>query len=264
MELAGYLLLLAAGLSLGLIGGGGAILTVPILVYLFRIPAVQATGFSLGVVGLAALSGCVGHFRQGFVSTRVGLWFAIPSVLGVYLVRNFVVPALPETLSLGIGTVPRDRFILVLFALVMLAAAISMLRKGEVQMEPRAPSLVDDLKVALIGFFVGGLASFLGAGGGFMIVPALVAFARLPMKSAVGTSLGVIAVQSLAGFGVDLARHPNPPWGFLAGIAAILLVGSFVGVRLGRRVPGSALKPAFGWFVLVLAALIVVKEALGG
>ncbi|MCW5944119.1 MAG: sulfite exporter TauE/SafE family protein [Fimbriimonadaceae bacterium] len=264
MEVVGYLLLLAAGLSLGLIGGGGAILTVPILVYLFRIPPVQATGFSLGVVGLAALSSCVGHLRQGLVSVRVGGWFALPSVLGVFLVRNYVVPALPETLSFGFASVARDRFILVLFALVMLAAALSMLRRGDPEVAPQPSTLTDDLKIAGVGFLVGGLASFLGAGGGFMIVPALVAFARLPMKTAIGTSLGVIAVQSLVGFGVDLARHPNPPWVFLAAVSTIVLVGSFVGVRLGRRVPGSTLKPAFGWFVLVLGTLIVAKEALGG
>lgn len=264
MEVAGYLLLLAAGLSLGMIGGGGAILTVPILVYLFRIPPVQATGYSLGVVGLAALTGCYGHFRHGRVSTRVGLWFAIPSVVGVYLVRNLLVPALPASLSFGIVSVPRDRFILVLFALVMLAAALAMLREGPPEVAPRPPTIGDDLLISGVGFLVGGLASFLGAGGGFMIVPALVAFARQPIKAAIGTSLGIIALQSLVGFGVDLARHPNPPWGFLASVSGIVLIGSLVGVRLGRFVPGKTLKRSFGWFVLVLGAAIVVKEAAGG
>lgn len=262
MEIIGYIGALLMGLSLGLIGGGGSILTVPILVYLFSVDAVLATAYSLFIVGLTSLIGSFSHMRMGNIHWLTALVFGVPSILAVYATRAWLVPALPDPLfSMGGVPVSKALGMLIFFALIMVAAAYSMIRK------PKAPPQVATGEVKfnfpLIlaeGAIVGTVTGLVGAGGGFLIIPALVLLAKLPMKQAVGTSLVIIASKSLIGFTGDLKGHEVIDWNFLLVFSAIAVVGILAGSVLSKRIPNEKLKPAFGWFVLAMGFYIILKE----
>ena len=266
MEIAGYIASALIGIVLGLIGGGGSILTLPVLVFLFGLSPTQATGYSLFVVGATAALGSALYARQGLVHLRTALLFSPPSFLGVYLVRRFAMPVLPENLfSIGAFDVSRDRGIVVLFALLMVGTAYSMIRsKADPSAPPGDRGGYPHAKIAAEGLLVGGLTGLVGAGGGFLIVPALVILAKLPMKLAVGTSLLIIAVKSLVGFLGDVqAAGDTIQWGLLGGVTAVALVGLVAGTLPAKRVPGAKLKPAFGVFVLVMGVYMLGAEFLG-
>jgi uncharacterized membrane protein YfcA len=266
MEFLGYLAAVLIGISLGLIGGGGSILTVPVLVYLFGENASTATGYSLFIVGLTALIGSIAFIRRQQVDFGSVVAFGVPSVVGVYLVRTFVMPAIPdELMRTGSFVLTRDRGILLFFALLMLATAISMIRSRSAHAEGTTgepPALRGYWKVVLEGLTVGAVTGFVGAGGGFLIVPALVLLGRLPMKTAIGTSLMIIAAKSLIGFIGDVQTQAAIDWQLLVSVSASAIAGIAIGTFLATKVPGSKLKPAFGVFVLVMAVFIVTKELL--
>jgi uncharacterized protein len=259
LETAGFVAALAIGLSLGIIGGGGSILTVPVLVYLFGTAPVPATAYSLFVVGVTALVGSAAYMRQGLVSYRTALVFGIPSILAVYLTRSALLPAIPvELFTLGSLTLTRDLLLMLLFATLMLAASASMIRKSTV--EQAGGDVVFNYPVIMLeGLLVGALTGLVGAGGGFLIIPALVLLARLPMKLAVGTSLLIIAVKSLIGFTGDVTRM-SVDWNFLLLFTALAITGIILGSILAKRISAERLKPAFGWFTLVMGAGILVRE----
>lgn len=263
MEIIGYLGALIMGLSLGLIGGGGSILTVPILVYLFSVDAVLATAYSLFIVGLTSLIGSFSHMRMGNIHWRTALVFGIPSILAVYATRAWLVPALPDPLfNMGDVAVSKALGMLIFFALLMVAAAFSMMRKGK----PRAAETVTGearFNYPLIlaeGIVVGTITGLVGAGGGFLIIPALVLLARLPMKQAVGTSLIIIAAKSLIGFTGDLKGSEVIDWNFLLFFSVVAVAGIITGSILSKRIPNEKLKPAFGWFVLLMGIYIIGRE----
>ena len=258
------------GLTLGLIGGGGSILTVPVLVYIVGVPAVQATAYSLFIVGIAALAGAVGYLRRGDVDVRTAISFAVPSIVAVYITRRFLVPAIPNPLlQLGDFTMTKDAAILVLFALTMLIAALSMIRgcvrcvtrsEGE---SVRETGRLTSGAIVVEGAVVGTLTGLVGAGGGFLIIPALVLVGGLPMKRAVGTSLVIIALKSLIGFVGDLGAATSMDWRFLTIFAGITVAGILLGLLGSRLVSERRLRPAFGWLVLVMGAAIVFRELSG-
>lgn len=269
MEILGYIGAVVMGLSLGLIGGGGSILTVPILVYLFSVDAVLATAYSLFIVGLTSLIGSFSHARMGNIHWRMALVFGLPSILAVYATRAWLVPAIPDPiLSTGAFVVSKPMGILFLFALLMVAAAYSMIRKGRSAAasspaHTAASSTAAPLNypmVLLEGIVVGTITGIVGAGGGFLIIPALVLLAKLPMKQAVGTSLIIIAAKSLIGFTGDLSGGMTIAWDFLLVFSAVAVGGILLGSFLSKRVPNEKLKPAFGWFVLVMGVYIIAKE----
>ena len=264
MELLGYLSSVIMGLSLGMIGGGGSILTVPILVYLFGVDPVTATAYSLFIVGMTALVGGINYYRAGQVDLKTGITFAIPSFIGVYAVRAYVVPNLPSTIfSFGSITVTKPLLMMLVFAVLMVAASLSMIKGNQVQ--SKKMQLSAPLKALLIiveGLVVGGVTGFVGAGGGFLIIPALVILVGLPMKIAVGTSLFIIAAKSLVGFTGDLQRHEVIDWQLLLSMSAIAIVGLFLGVWLSKRVSEKALKKGFGYFVLIMGTFILVDQLL--
>lgn len=269
MEILGYIGAVVMGLSLGLIGGGGSILTVPILVYLFSVDAVLATAYSLFIVGLTSLIGSFSHARMGNIHWRMALVFGLPSILAVYATRAWLVPAIPDPiLSTGAFVVSKPMGILFLFALLMVAAAYSMIRKGKPAAasspaHTAASSTAAPLNypmVLLEGIVVGTITGIVGAGGGFLIIPALVLLAKLPMKQAVGTSLIIIAAKSLIGFTGDLSGGMTIAWDFLLVFSAVAVGGILLGSFLSKRVPNEKLKPAFGWFVLVMGVYIIAKE----
>lgn len=262
MLVAGYLSALLIGFVLGTLGGGGSILTVPVLVYLVGLPAVEATAYSLFVVGSAAVVGAISYIRRGDVDLRVAALFAVPSLLAVFATRRFLVPAIPETILATEGViVTKGTAIMLLFAVVMLLAALSMIRRprraAERQGESRGPGF---LGIAIEGVVVGSLTGLVGAGGGFLIVPALVVLGKLPMREAVGTSLLIIAAKSLIGFLGDLGASTVIDWRFLAAFAAITIGGIVLGSRVSSYLPGALLKRVFGWFVLVMGVMITARE----
>jgi uncharacterized membrane protein YfcA len=257
----GFAATILAGSTMGLIGGGGSILTVPILVYLLEIPPVLATGYSLFVVGLSALVGSVNYFKLGLVNLKAGTIFAIPAFVGVFLARKFLVPALPvEIFNLGNLVVGRDLIVMGVFATVMILASVSMIRGGS-ESEQEGELQFNYPMIALEGLIVGAVTGFVGAGGGFLIIPALVVLAKLPMKQAVGTSLMIIAVKSLFGFLGDLGNQ-SIEWGFLALFSLLSIIGIYLGTYLSRFVSSAKLKPGFGWFVLIMGLFILAKETI--
>lgn len=261
MEYLGYLLAVFIGVSLGLIGGGGSILTVPVLVYVMKVEPVLSTAYSLFVVGLTALVGSVSYGRKGLLDYRTALIFGIPSIAAVYATRKFLVPVIPDPVfHLGDMAVSKNLFIMLLFAVLMVAASFSMIRsKKNGQEEQERERHYSYPLIFAEGIVVGMLTGLVGAGGGFLIIPALVLLAGLPMKEAVGTSLLIIGAKSLLGFMGDLG-HQTIDWQFLLLFSAFAVAGIFVGSALAKRISGDKLKPAFGWFVLVMGLYIIGKE----
>lgn len=263
MELVGYIVSLVMGLTLGLLGGGGSIITVPILVYLFSYPPSEATGYSLLVVGSTALIGNLTYLRRGEVDFRVGFTFALPSILGVYVTRGWIIPNLPQVIwSNGNLTLTKDLLIMLAFAVVMVFASISMIRARKVSASSIAPVSAQKrfLSIGLKALGVGVVTGFVGAGGGFLIVPSLVLLAGLSMRIAVGTSLMVIAINSLVGFLLGLSKTVDIPWQVLITITGIAICGILVGSGLAQKIPEARLKKAFGWFVLIMGSLILLEQ----
>lgn len=264
MEILGYFASILIGVSLGLIGGGGSILTVPVLVYLFHVDAVTATAYSLFIVGLTSAFGSGDYFRKGLVDTRTAIIFGIPSIIAVFATRAWLVPALPsEFFTIGSFVMTKSIFLLLLFAVLMVAASYSMIKKsknGAAETESQVRTFNYPLILAE-GAVVGVLTGLVGAGGGFLIIPALVVLSKLPMKQAVGTSLVIIAAKSLIGFFGE-GGETLIDWKFLFIVSAFAISGIFIGTALSKRIDGAKLKPAFGWFVLVMGIYIILRETL--
>lgn len=263
----GYLASVLMGVSLGLIGGGGSILTVPILVYLFLMTPELATGYSLFIVGLTALFASITYIKRGDIDFKVGLTFAVPSFIGVFLSRKYIIPQLPsEILHLGSGWVlTKSALIMLVFSVLMVLASFSMLKKEKPASASSGPQFKGPLRYFIIlleGLIVGGITGFVGAGGGFLIIPALVVLTQIPMKKAVGTSLVIIAIKSLFGFLGDDKALGNFDWTFALTLAAIAIAGSFLGSQLAGKISEAKLKRAFGVFVLLMGAVILTQQIL--
>lgn len=261
LQLTGFLASILIGISLGLIGGGGSILTLPVLVYLLGINPVTSTAYSLFVVGATSLVGSVNYMRQQQVNYKAAAIFAVPSFLSVFLTRKFIVPAIPDPVfSADAFTLSKNVAVMIFFALIMLVASYSMIRDQKAEADqPDGPLKFNYPLIAAEGLLVGVLTGLVGAGGGFLIIPALVLLARLPMKMAVGTSLLIITAKSLIGFLGDLTTLAVD-WPFLLKFTALSILGIFLGTYLARFVPGQKLKSAFGWFVLVMGVYILGRE----
>ncbi|QGN24315.1 sulfite exporter TauE/SafE family protein [Elizabethkingia anophelis] len=261
MDIAGYLASIFIGIALGLIGGGGSILTVPVLVYLFRIDAVLATAYSLFIVGTTSVVGSFSYFKKGLVNIRTAVVFGIPSIISVFLTRAYVVPAIPqEIFSIGNFTVTKSILLMLLFAVLMIFASYSMIKKDKRTCDETSQKQQFNYPLILVeGTVVGILTGLVGAGGGFLIIPALVVLSKLPMKEAVGTSLVIIAAKSLIGFFGENGDTVID-WIFLSKVIAFALIGIFIGMALSKSINGAKLKPAFGWFVLVMGIYIIIKE----
>lgn len=262
MEIVGYIASIFMGLSLGMIGGGGSILTVPILVYLFSTNPITATAYSLFIVGATALVGGLFYLKKGEVDLKTGFIFAVPSFIGVYLTRAYVVPALPDPVfQWGSFVFSKPLLIMLIFAVLMVAASVSMIRskKSETKKAELSPA-TKFLLIAVEGLVVGGVTGFVGAGGGFLIIPALVVLVGMPMKIAVGTSLFIISAKSLIGFIGDLQHHAQVNWTLLFTITGIAVVGLFIGMALSKKVSEKVLKKGFGYFVLAMGAFILFDQ----
>ncbi|MCK6594705.1 MAG: sulfite exporter TauE/SafE family protein [Bacteriovoracaceae bacterium] len=261
LQYLGYFASIFMGLSLGMIGGGGSILTVPILVYLFKVDPILATAYSLFIVGLTALFGGIGYLKKGEVDLKTGFIFAIPSFIGVYLTRAYFMPNLPDPVfSIGAHPISKALLIMGVFAILMLLASLSMIRNKKETQKTEMSSTNRFILISLEGLIVGGITGFVGAGGGFLIIPALVVLVGLPMKIAVGTSLFIIAAKSLIGFLGDLQKQAYIDWRLMLTIAGIAIIGLFIGMFFSAKVPEKTLKKGFGYFVLIMGSFILFDQ----
>ncbi len=259
LNLYGFVGALVIGTVLGLTGGGGSILTVPVLVYLLSVSPVTATAYSLFIVGSTALVGTIRNAQKGMIEYKVGIVFAIPSFISVFLTRKLIVPSIPEVvLNLDSFIITKDMLVMIFFAVIMLAASISMLRERNVAVLNKDVHFNYPL-IIIEGLVIGLLTGLVGAGGGFLIIPALVLFANLPIKKAVATSLMIIAIKSLIGFLGDIGNI-DIAWDFLLTFAGLSMIGIILGIYLNNFIDGKKLKKGFGWFVLATAIYILLKE----
>ncbi len=257
----GYLASLIIGISLGLIGGGGSILTVPLLVYLFDINSRLATGYSLFIVGIVSLAGSVAYMRKNLIDYKTAALFGLTSVCTVVFTRSIIVPALPDIFfHIGDLTVTHELFIMVLFSILMLAASWTMIYQKNNHNEEPVSKFEGPLPLIVYGIGIGAVTGFLGAGGGFLIIPALVILVGLPMKKAIGTSLMIISFNSLLGFFLGDLGHTAIDWKLILTITGIAVVGMFIGFAISKKIDGDKLKKGFGWFVLVMGIYIIAKE----
>jgi uncharacterized membrane protein YfcA len=258
----GYACALIIGLILGLMGGGGSILTVPVLVYLLGMNPVTATAYSLFIVGSTSAVGTFGNYSKGLVDLKTGLLFALPSLVGTYLSRKYLIPAIPEIIfSTNAFQLTKDGLLMLLFGIVIFAVALSMLRKGnsasELVPEKKHNIILIIIQLLLAGILVG----MVGAGGGFLFIPFLIYVAKMPIKKAVATSLLMISVNSLIGFVGSIGTIPLD-WQFLLAFSLFSIVGIFFGIYLNRFVKEKQLKKSFAWFVMLMAIFILTEEIL--
>lgn len=262
IEFIEYISALIIGLLLGLTGGGGSILTVPVLVYILKFDPIIASSYSLFIVGMTSTFGTLINLKKGNVVLKTGILFAVPSLISVYITRTYIVHSIPTILfQNGTFNLTKDLFLMVLFAVVMFFAALSMLRTPKITSTESFEKKPNVYLIFLQIFCVGILIGLIGAGGGFLIIPALIHFAKLPIKKAIGTSLFIIACNSLIGFSGDV-QNINADWAFLFKFAAFAMTGIFIGIYLSRFFKEQSLKKIFGWFVLTMAVFIVTKEIL--
>lgn len=262
MELFGYLASICIGIILGILGGGGSILSIPILVYIFHIDAVLASAYSLFIVGTTSLIGAIPKYKGRLVHLRTGLVFGIPSIVSIFCTRKWIVPAIPDIVWTTDSFILTKRvLILGIFAILMVLASVSMIRgRKETEHDDRR---YRTFLIMVEGILIGFLTGLVGAGGGFLIIPALVLMTGLPFKTAVGTSLFVIAINSLSGFLGDVLNM-SMDWSFLLSITALASAGILIGNQLSTRISQRRLRKSFGWFVLAMGCWILFRELLIG
>lgn len=262
MEVAGYILAALVGVSLGVIGGGGSILTVPILVYVMGLNPVLATSYSLFIVGSTSMVGAIDNYRKGFVNIKTALLFGLFSISTVFLTRKFIIPIIPSVFFPAYPFhISHAMATMVLFALLMLAASFAMIKNGK-NSNTATIAIKKDInfsKLAGFGIAIGLVTGLLGAGGGFLLIPVLVLILKMPMKQAVGTSLLIIALNSLIGFTGDIG-HFIINWKFLLSITLVAIAGIFIGGALSKKMDSNKLKKIFGWFILVMGVYIILHE----
>ncbi len=258
MEIIGYIASILVGVVLGLLGGGGSILSIPILVYLFGVEPVIASAYSLFIVGITSLVGAIPKYREHLINLKTGILFGLPSIVAIFSTRKWIVPAIPDVImNTGSLLLTKRELLLGLFAILMVLASVSMIRKKK--------EITSDIRkfrtvlVIIEGLLIGLLTGLVGAGGGFLIIPALVFLTGLPFKTAVGTSLFIIAINSLFGFFGDLLNY-SIDWPFLLSITGLAVLGILAGNFLSRRILSLYLRKAFGWVTLVMGCWILLRE----
>ena len=251
------------GTVLSLLGAGGSILTLPILVYLFNISVLDATSYSLLLVGLTALFSFLVYFNRNLVNLRVGIVFGIPSIIGVIIARKILVPYLPENFLLLNFTISKSFIIMFIFSILMLVSAALMIRDRKLDLnnpKKQKAEFEKNIVIILEGLIIGQLTGFVGAGGGFLIIPALVLLTGLDMKVAVGTSLFIIAVKSLAGFGSDLISGFQTNWTLVFYILFVTFFGVIAGYKLSKKISEKNLKRYFGYMTLGIGLYIILEQ----
>jgi uncharacterized membrane protein YfcA len=257
IHLGGYFLALVIGFSLGLIGGGGSILTIPVLVYFFDIEPSMAATYSLFIVGLAAVSGSIGHYRMHDISYKTVLFFGAPSVLILFIVRKWLINFIPPVLFISThAVITKSLFFMIIFSALMLAAGFSMIKQNNYSSSEERKNLT---RLFIQGLVTGAITGFIGIGGGFIIVPSLVLFAGLPMKRAIGTSLTIITVNCIVGILGNFGATGSLNFSFLLAFASLAIMGIIVGTWATRYISDKKLKPFFGWIILSMSLVVFVR-----
>jgi uncharacterized membrane protein YfcA len=257
-EVFGYIAAIIVGLVLGLLGGGGSILSIPILVYLFHIEPAMAGAYSLFIVGVTSFVGAIPKYKQHLVHLKTGIVFGLPSIISIFITRSFIVPAIPDVIMhSGDFVLTKRMFLLGVFAILMVLASVPMIRgKRDIASGNKRFRTV---LVILEGMLIGFLTGLVGAGGGFLIIPALVFLTGLHFKTAVGTSLFIISINSLSGFLGD-AMHHQMDWRLLLTLTGLAIIGILIGNKFSKKISGIRLRMAFGWLTLVTGAYIILRE----
>lgn len=260
MEILSYSTALLIGFLLGLLGGGGSILAVPVLVYLFAINPVKATGYSLFIVSVSAIFGSIKNIKSKIINKDAVVYFGVPSIISVFLTRSIIIPYLPETIiQIDEIVVSKDLLVMLFFAAIMFTSAIKMI-KGRVKITEENKGKANYAQLVLQGIAVGLLAGFVGAGGGFLIVPALIFYSKLEVKEAIATSLAIIALNSSFGFVGELFSGTDVDWTFLSLFSGLSVVGIILGIKTSIYVSQNKLKKIFGYFVLAMSIYILFEE----
>lgn len=261
-QITGYVLAIFVGITLGMLGSGGSILSVPILVYVMGIDPTLATAYSLFVIGSASLVGGIQKAKQNQVDFKKVLLFGIPTVITVYITRKIIVPRVPLIIfETNHFTLSKSVLIMLVFAVVMIVASIKMIKPSTV-IDYTGKEKLNYYKIGLQGIIIGLISGFVGAGGGFLIIPTLLFLAKTPMKMAVGTSLFIVASQSIIGFTGDMQGSQIIDWKLLLLFTCCSIFGIFIGNFISKKIEGNKLKTAFGWFVLAMGIYIILKEFL--
>jgi uncharacterized membrane protein YfcA len=260
LEILGYILAVLIGVSSGLIGAGGSILAIPILVYLMGVEAaVTAPAYSLFVVGFSSLIGTIIKSRKQQVNFKTALFFGIPTIISIFLTRKYLVPLIPDSLFfVGDYELTNRVFILGIFSVIMIGSALIMI-KGRTEMNDLNVHKKNRVLNFIGGLGIGVLTGLVGAGGGFIIIPALTKLNNLKMKIAVGTSLAIISMNSFFGF-LGSLNTITIDWEVLLPFTGLAVLGIFIGQKISSKVNGIQLKKGFGWFVLVMGTYIFIKE----
>jgi hypothetical protein len=265
MEITGYIAAIFIGIVLGMMGGGGSILTVPVLVYLMHVEPITATTYSLFIVGITSMTGGTRAYIKKQVDFKAVSEFGIPSIFSIFITRHYILPAIPEKLfMIGEFEFTRGTLLMVVFALLMLIASAFMILDADEESQRRTVARRrhgGTLPLALWGLGIGFITGLLGAGGGFLIIPALVLFVKLPMKTAVGSSLVIIAINSIFGFLFSL-KQTHLDWKILILFTSLAIIGIYLGSIWAEKISGKTLKKWFGWFVVVMGIYIIIKELL--
>ena len=260
METIGFLLGILIGISLGLIGGGGSILTIPVLVYIMGISPSNSTTYSLFIVGISTLIGSIKGIKDKMLDYRIAFYFGVPSIVSIFIMRKYIMPLLPDILfSVTDFSITKDLAIMLVFAILMIVASFSMIKK-EIPIQG-LDTKINAKDIILKGILVGVLTGFVGVGGGFLIIPTLLFSANMPMRKAVITSLLIITFNSLIGFAGSLNSEPID-WEFLLEFTSFAVVGILIGMYFSQKISNEKLKPIFGWFILIMGIYILVKETI--
>lgn len=261
MEIIGYISAILIGISLGLVGSGGSILTVPVLVYLMSVDPLLATTSSLFIVGFTSLIGGIRAYSKKQLDYRAVTEFGFPSVLSIFITRHNLLPAIPDVIFTTAGfTVTKNMLLMLIFAVLMLLASWSMIRSREgTNIVKAKEGGARVFPLMIFGLLIGVVTGLLGAGGGFLIIPTLVLFLGLDMKTAVGTSLLIIAINSLFGFLFSL-NHFTFNWILLLSFTALAAAGLFIGSHFSDKISPATLKKGFGWFILFMGIFVIVRE----
>lgn len=264
MEIFALLLWIFIGLLFGLMGAGGSILTLPILVYLFRIDVSTATLYSLFIVGTTSLLGAFSYMRQGLFDRKAALDFGLPSIVAVVVTKMCIDPIIPAVFfTFGGKEFTKATFLMCLLSVIMLTSSYRIIRDRYSRVRKEEPDVVahHSQKLTMNGILVGVLSGLIGIGGGFLIIPALILFCKLPIKQAVGTSLTIIAVQSLAGFLSGYRAQPVN-WSLILPITSVAILGVILGTALSKQVDAERLKIGLGWFIGITAFFIIAQETI--
>lgn len=259
-QIIGYILAVFVGMTLGMLGSGGSILSVPILVYVMGIEPTLATAYSLFVIGTTSFVGGIHKAKQKLVDFNKVFLFGIPAIISVFVTRKVLVPKIPEIIfSSEEFTLSKSILIMVVFAIVMIFASLRMIRplKEKIVFENEK---LNYFKISILGISIGLISGFVGAGGGFLIVPTLLVFAKTPMKMAIGTSLYIVAAQSLIGFTGDIMSDQIIDWKLVEFFTLASVFGIFIGNFISKKVEDEKLKTSFGWFVLAMGIYIIIRE----